>query len=197
MRRRRGVLVGVANLDKERGHDRLYRLYLRALVGPRGVLMLTEVGHGQESVRLHGGVRHRVSGRRQVELGEVGVHRWAATGRIPVGGDPIDAVVFHGLHYGTLVDRYGRAEADAIREASFDALAELVGTFRGEWMVGTDANMGGTQLARRLGGVWHGHTIEGLVLSQGLTAKNVRLFDTPLRRGWGDHPVVRARVRRR
>lgn len=187
-RARRPVRLVTANMHKDRGGDRAYRRHLRALVRRgrtrRGVLFLTEVGHGKNSTRLRG-IKIRVRGKSRMIVGHVGAHRGVARGHLRIDGRTVHLFAVHGLHRRTV----GREAADAY----YDELAPTIRTLTQHgraWIVAGDFNLGVTQVARLLGGTAFGTGIDGFVISRELVPLVARtgIDGTGKARGWTDHP---------
>lgn len=186
--KRKRFTVVTANFDKERADDRKYlRRILNDVKGPM-VLFMQERGRGLRSVRFRKrGIK--VLNRALLVLGRVGVHRGVRRMRIRVGGQRITLFNIHGLHKRS-VGKHAH-DKHILRLAKRTKRLNRKGKL---WLVGGDFNEALSSAARKLGGRYVGHRIDGFVYSEGLKMSSVEINYVGMKNNWTDHPYVSAKV---
>lgn len=185
--------VQSANCDKEKRGDARYIKYLLARL-IRGVLFLSEVGHGKTSVRLRG-LGRRIEEQRSVEIGKTGVHRWVRVGYTTIrkGRKKVRVAVIsvHGLHRRSVGDK----AADAWLRLLAAEIREIEAETDGHWIAAGDFNIGIKKAGRILGGTGFGHGVDGFVISDKMRFKGrVKVDKWGIRHKYTDHPAIRGRV---
>lgn len=154
-----------------------------------GVVGMQEVGSGRNATRLRG-VGIKIRNRDRLELGKVGVHRFAAAGTIRVDDTPIRLFVPHGLHQGTV----GRPATEAHLEL-LGRLTRHRNYKDSAWAVLADFNLN-LKTARKILSADRivGKGPDGIATSPGLTIVRWGTGNWGQRRGIVNHPYVWADV---